>query len=124
MTVSVTVQATLRPATQTFATQAADLHTLLQSAGEPGPYVIVGHSFGGAEAVTFASMFPTEVRGLLLVDASPPAWNTAICAVPDDGSDAAGVFQALCVRAVEVRPTTSNTLTLRPPSLKSPRSTR
>ena len=84
------------PATQTFATEAADLHALLQSAGEPGPYVIVGHSFGGPEAVTFASMFPTEVRGLLLLDASPPAWNTAICAVPDDGSDTAGVFVALC----------------------------
>jgi pimeloyl-ACP methyl ester carboxylesterase len=86
------------PTGQTFATQAADLHTLLQSAGESGPYVMVGHSFGGAEAVTFASMFPTEVRSLLLVDASPPAWNTAICAVPDDGSDAAGIFQALCVQ--------------------------
>ena len=85
------------PATQTFATQAADLHALLQSAGEPGPYVVVGHSFGGPEAVTFASMFPSEVRGMLLIDASPPAWNTAICAVPDDGSDAAHVFQALCV---------------------------
>ena len=84
------------PAPQTFATQATDLHTLLQQAGEPGPYVLVGHSFGGAEAVTFASMFPTEVRGLLLLDASPPAWNTSICAVPDDGSDTAGVFAALC----------------------------
>jgi pimeloyl-ACP methyl ester carboxylesterase len=86
------------PATQTFTTQAADLHTLLQSAGEPGPYLIVGHSFGGAQAVTFASMFPTEVRGLLLLDASPPAWNTAICAVPDDGSETAGVFQSLCAQ--------------------------
>jgi pimeloyl-ACP methyl ester carboxylesterase len=84
------------PAAQTFATQAADLHALLESAGEPGPYVIVGHSFGGPEAVTFASMFPTEVRGLLLLDASPPTWNAAICAVPDDGSDTAHVFQALC----------------------------
>jgi pimeloyl-ACP methyl ester carboxylesterase len=84
------------PTAQTFATQAADLRVLLQSVDEPGPYVIVGHSFGGPEAVTFASMFPTEVRGLLLLDASPPAWNTAICAVPDDGSDAAHVFGALC----------------------------
>jgi pimeloyl-ACP methyl ester carboxylesterase len=41
-------------------------------------------------------MFPTEVRGLLLLDASPPAWNTAICAVADDGSDAAHIFQVLC----------------------------
>jgi pimeloyl-ACP methyl ester carboxylesterase len=86
------------PGTQTFTTQAADLHTLLHSAGEPGPYLIVGHSFGGAQAVTFASMFPTEVRGLLLLDASPPAWNTAICAVPDDGSETAGVFQSLCAQ--------------------------
>jgi pimeloyl-ACP methyl ester carboxylesterase len=83
-------------APQTFATEADDLHTLLQSAGEPGPYVIVGHSFGGPEAVTFASKFPTEVRGMLLIDASPPAWNTAICAVPNDGSDTAHLFQALC----------------------------
>ena len=50
--------------------------------------------FGGAEAVTFASMFPTEVRGLLLLDASPPAWNTAICAVPDDGSSHVGTRRA------------------------------
>ena len=71
-------------------------HALLQEAGEPGPYVIVGHSFGGSEAVTFASSYPTEVRGLLLLDASPPTWNTAICAVPDDGSDTAQVFQDLC----------------------------
>ena len=39
--------------TQTFTTQSDDLHALLEDAGEPGPYVVVGHSFGGAEAVTF-----------------------------------------------------------------------
>jgi pimeloyl-ACP methyl ester carboxylesterase len=37
------------PAPQTFATEAADLHALLQAAGEPGPYAIVGHSFRGPE---------------------------------------------------------------------------
>ena len=84
------------PAPQTFATQAADLHDLLQSIGEPGPYVVVGHSFGGPEAVTFTSMFPTEVGGMLLIDASPPTWNTAICTVPDDGSDTAHLLQGLC----------------------------
>jgi pimeloyl-ACP methyl ester carboxylesterase len=84
------------PAPQTFATEADDLHALLQSAGEPGPYVLVGHSFGGPEAVTFASRFAADVRGLLLVDASPTEWNTAICAVPDDGSETARVFVGLC----------------------------
>ena len=71
-------------------------HRDQETAGEPGPYVVVGHSFGGSEAVTFAAMFPTEVRGLLLLDASPPAWNTTIYSAPDDGSDTAHVFQSLC----------------------------
>ena len=84
------------PAPQTFATEAADLYALLQMADEPGPYVVVGHSFGGPEAVTFVSMLPKDVQGLLLLDASPPQWNTAICAVPDDGSDTARVFTDLC----------------------------
>ena len=67
---------------QTFDTQVADLHELLDEVGEPGPYVVVGHSFGGAEAVTFASAHPDEVVGLMLVDASPTTWPDAVCSVP------------------------------------------
>ncbi len=82
--------------TATFTTQATDLHHLLGKVGEPGPYVVVGHSFGGAEAVTFASLFADEVTGLVLIDASPTTWPDAICAVPDDGSDAAAMLRGLC----------------------------
>lgn len=72
-----------RPTTnQTFASQAADLQTLLDAAGEPGPYVVVGHSFGGAEAVTFASKYAKEVAGLMLIDASPNTWPSVVCTVP------------------------------------------
>lgn len=67
---------------QTFETQAADLHDLLEAAGEPGPYVVAGHSFGGAEAVTFAARYPGEVAGLVLVDASPAGWPEVVCSVP------------------------------------------
>jgi pimeloyl-ACP methyl ester carboxylesterase len=70
------------PTTQTFETQAADLDELLQESGESGPFVVVGHSFGGAEAVTFASTHPDEVDGLMLVDASPATWPDAVCSVP------------------------------------------
>ena len=35
-------------ATATFTTEATDLHDLLRTIGEPGPYVVVGQSFGGA----------------------------------------------------------------------------
>lgn len=82
--------------TETFATQASDLRAVLATVSEPGPYVIVGHSFGGAEAVTFASTFTAEVIGLVLVDASPVAWPAAICAVADDHSDAATMLRGLC----------------------------
>jgi EmrB/QacA subfamily drug resistance transporter len=84
------------PSDQTFATQADGLHTLLEAAAEPGPYVVVGHSFGGAEAVTFASTYPDEVAGLLLLDTSPVAWPDTACAVVDDGSEVAASFQATC----------------------------
>jgi pimeloyl-ACP methyl ester carboxylesterase len=82
--------------TGTFTTQATDLHALLRTIGEPGPYVVVGHSFGGAEAVTFASLFADEVTGLVLIDASPTTWPDAICEVADDGSDAAATLGGLC----------------------------
>jgi pimeloyl-ACP methyl ester carboxylesterase len=80
--------------TQTFATQATDLHELLTTIGEPGPYVVVGHSFGGAEAVMFASLYADEVTGLVLIDASPVTWPAALSAVPDDGTETATVLRA------------------------------
>ena len=89
------------PATSipTFATQATDLHALLGTIGEPGPYVVVGHSFGGAEAIEFASRFADEVSGLVLIDASPATWPAALCAVRDDGSEATATVHSTCTGA-------------------------
>jgi pimeloyl-ACP methyl ester carboxylesterase len=42
---------------------------------------VAGHSFGGAQAVAFASRFPDEVDGLVLVDASPDTWPATVCSV-------------------------------------------
>ena len=47
---------------------AEELHTLLHSAGEKSPYVLVGHSYGAFNAEMFAHKFPDEVSGLVLVD--------------------------------------------------------
>jgi pimeloyl-ACP methyl ester carboxylesterase len=47
----------------------ADLHALLSAAGVPGPYVMVGASTGGLIVRQYASLYPAEVSGLVLVDA-------------------------------------------------------
>ncbi len=47
---------------------AEELHTLLHQAGIPGPYLLVGHSFGGCNALLFADIYPEETLGVILVD--------------------------------------------------------
>jgi pimeloyl-ACP methyl ester carboxylesterase len=57
---------------------AADLHTLLDRAHESGPYVLVGHSTGGAYALTYAARYPAEVAGMVLLDSASPYQFTAL----------------------------------------------
>src|SRR5262249_48058145 len=45
-----------------------DLHRLLTNAGVAPPYVLVAHSFAGLTARLYASQYPAEVAGLVLVD--------------------------------------------------------
>jgi pimeloyl-ACP methyl ester carboxylesterase len=51
---------------------AADLHRLLAVAGERGPYVLAAHSTGGVYALTYASRYPEQVAGLVLLDSATP----------------------------------------------------
>jgi pimeloyl-ACP methyl ester carboxylesterase len=55
-----------------------DLHALLSASGERGPYVVVGHSIGGAIAELYASEYPQDVSGLVLIDHTPYAMRTAL----------------------------------------------
>jgi pimeloyl-ACP methyl ester carboxylesterase len=48
---------------------AADLHALLRAAKQKGPYVLVAHSWGGLIVRQYASTYPEEVSGLVLLDA-------------------------------------------------------
>jgi pimeloyl-ACP methyl ester carboxylesterase len=59
------------PAPQDGLAAAADLHTLLAASGNPGPYVLAGHSSGGVYVRIFAAEYPDEVAGMVLLDAQP-----------------------------------------------------
>lgn len=55
---------------------AEELHTLLHNAGNSAdispPYILVGHSMGGYDVRLYASLYRSEVAGMVLVDASHP----------------------------------------------------
>lgn len=54
----------------TAATQARELHTLLDVIHAGPPYVLVGHSYGGMITREFTALFPRQVVGMVLLDAS------------------------------------------------------
>jgi pimeloyl-ACP methyl ester carboxylesterase len=56
------------PLPRSAASAAEELRALLGAAGVPAPYVLVGHSLGGAYARRFAQMFPSDVAGLVMLD--------------------------------------------------------
>jgi pimeloyl-ACP methyl ester carboxylesterase len=49
-----------------------ELHALLEGVGIEGPYVLVGHSFGGLYAQTYAARYPDEVADVALIESSHP----------------------------------------------------
>jgi len=51
---------------------AKELRLLLRNAHIPGPYILVGHSFGGFNIRYFASQNPDLVAGMILIDSSHP----------------------------------------------------
>ena len=60
------------PQPQDAQESAKDLHAALQKAGIAGPYVMAGHSYGGLVVRAFTDLYPEEVVGMVLVDASHP----------------------------------------------------
>ena len=58
------------PMPRTFAQLNLELRDALLTLGERGPYVLVGHSFGGPVVRSFAALYPKDVAGMVLVDAA------------------------------------------------------
>jgi pimeloyl-ACP methyl ester carboxylesterase len=60
------------PTPRTMKQEVYELHALLRKAGIKGPYVLVGHSYGGLLTRLYARQYPREVAGMVLVDSTDP----------------------------------------------------
>jgi pimeloyl-ACP methyl ester carboxylesterase len=59
------------PEPRTVANDVEDLKRLLEAAGERGPFLLSGHSWGGLFAYQFAGLYPELTAGVVLLDATP-----------------------------------------------------
>jgi pimeloyl-ACP methyl ester carboxylesterase len=71
------------PARHTGEDSVHDLHTLLDAAAVPPPYLLVGHSFGGLLSAMYAGSYPTEVVGLVLLDPTRPTQADPYKLIPE-----------------------------------------
>ena len=71
-----------------------DLRELLRHAGLTPPYLLVGHSLGGLFVNLFARTFPSEVAGVVLLDATAPD-DVSVMAAHESG------FQRMARRVLD-----------------------
>jgi pimeloyl-ACP methyl ester carboxylesterase len=73
-----------------------DLHNLLNNAHLDGEYVLVGASIAGFNVRLYASEYPQEVVGIVLVDAShPDQFARFLGALPPESPDESNELQEL-----------------------------
>jgi pimeloyl-ACP methyl ester carboxylesterase len=76
------------PEPRTMLQVANELHTLLQNAGVEGPYILVGHSWGGSLMRLYTDLYQEEVVGLVLVDSShPDTFQRNLAVLPPESPD-------------------------------------
>lgn len=67
--------ATATTATRDPCTIASEQRALLQRLGVKPPYLLVGHSLGGRYQWVYAALYPDEVAGMVLVEATHPEYR-------------------------------------------------
>lgn len=90
---------------------ATELHDALRALAIGGPYVLVGHAFGGTNMRTFAALYSDEVRGIVLIE--PDAIDAG---TPEQIARAHGVYIRQAIEIQRCRDTLAAHLT-QPPEL-------
>jgi pimeloyl-ACP methyl ester carboxylesterase len=86
----------------TFSEYAHDLHTLLHAAGLPPPYILVGGSIGGPIVWQFGAHYPSEVGGIVMVDAAHPnQWERMRALLPPPSPDEPAALSAFRSSEIE-----------------------
>ena len=83
---------------------ANELYLLLSSADIPGPYVLIGHSYGGLNVQLFARRYPYLVAGLVLVDSSNAEQIGKLTGAMDGVDEEQTYRQGFVVRDFVARP--------------------
>src|SRR5262249_48312461 len=89
--------------TDTCSLRVGEIHSALRNAKIAGPYVLVGHSLGALVSRLYASKYPDEVAGVVIVDHAfdgrdPDLPVAAPPALVATGADAGVSFQKLSAR--------------------------
>ena len=76
------------------------LHTLLESAGESAPYIMMGHSTGGPQIRVFTELFPQEVMAMFFIDATHPDHQVRYNAPKEDSFKFKGYLATIEAQAI------------------------
>lgn len=54
---------------------ARELRAVIEALGLSGPLVLVGHSMGGVQVLRYATLYPEQVTGVVILDTPPPGFE-------------------------------------------------
>jgi pimeloyl-ACP methyl ester carboxylesterase len=54
---------------------AGELRTVVEALNLSGPLVLIGHSMGGLHVLRYATLYPEEVTGVVILDTPPPGFE-------------------------------------------------
>lgn len=63
------------PSPRTPTRIARELHVVVEALDLSGPLVLVGHSMGGLHVLRYATLFPEDVTGVVILDTPPPGFE-------------------------------------------------